>query len=127
MLIVGHLFVNAGGKGLFAPLLKRSFGGTFRQHLAQPGFGVQRWGWQSPPKSTIGPEQSYAKNKREVTKPLRQDVAGKLRKWFSEGKFTQSDTVFPKFNISRRAELLRKDLEPVGIPYEDAGFSQVRR
>jgi integrase len=61
----------------------------------------------------------YAKNKREVTLPLRKDVAEQFRQWLSNGCFSQSEKIFPKFNESRGAEMLRKDLEAVKIPYQD--------
>jgi len=61
----------------------------------------------------------YAKNRREVTLPLRKDIAGRFRQWFTQDGFSQQDKIFPKFNESKGAEMLRKDLEAVGIPYQD--------
>jgi integrase len=73
----------------------------------------------SDSKPSITVLAGYAKNKREVTLPLRKDVADLFKQWFAEGHFDQSDRIFSKFNESRGADMLRKDLEVVGIPYQD--------
>jgi integrase len=66
----------------------------------------------------------YAKNGKEATLPLRKDVADQFRQWLAESEFSQSDKVFPKFNKSKGAAMLRTDLEAAGIPYEDeSGFA----
>lgn len=79
--------------------------------------------WQSLNLSESEPSVTvlagYAKNGKEATLPLRQDVAELFRQWFAEGEFSQSDKVFPNFNKSKGAAMLRKDLEAVGIPYQD--------
>jgi integrase len=62
---------------------------------------------------------AYAKNDKEVTLPLRQDVAEQLRQWCDEGGFSPSDKLFPKFNEARGADMLRKDLEVAGVSYQD--------
>ena len=61
----------------------------------------------------------YAKNGRQATLPLRKDVTELFRQWFDEGEYSLDDKVFPKFNKSKGAAMLRKDLEAVGIPYQD--------
>jgi integrase len=61
----------------------------------------------------------YAKNDKKATLPLRKDMAGQLRRWLAEGSFARGDKVFPKFNELKGAEMLRKDLEVAGIPYQD--------
>jgi len=61
----------------------------------------------------------YAKNDKKATLPLRKDVAGQLRRWFAEGSLAEGDKVFPKFNRLKGTDMLRKDLEVAGIPYQD--------
>ena len=61
----------------------------------------------------------YVKNGKEATLPLRKDVAELFRQWFEDSDFSLDDKVFPKFNKSKGAAMLRKDLEAVGIPYQD--------
>ena len=79
--------------------------------------------WQSLNLSESEPSVTilagYSKNGKEATLPLRKDVAEQFRQWFVDGGFSQSDKVFPKFNKSKGAAMLRKDLEAVGIPYQD--------
>ena len=62
---------------------------------------------------------AYAKNDREVTLPLRKDVADEFRRWLAEGDFSLNDKVFPRFNENKGAEILRKDLECAGVSYQD--------
>jgi len=73
----------------------------------------------SESKPSITVLAGYAKNRIEVTLPLRKDIADQFRRWFTQGGFSESDRIFPKFNESRGADMLRKDLEAVGIPYQD--------
>jgi len=61
----------------------------------------------------------YAKNGKEATLPLRKDVAELFRHWFADSIFSLGDKVFPKFNKSKGAAMLRRDLEVAGIDYED--------
>ena len=66
-----------------------------------------------------GPD-GYAKNGREATLPLRQDVAEKFRQWFSDEDFSSDSVVFPRFNKHDGAAILRQDLDAAGIEYQDA-------
>ncbi len=61
----------------------------------------------------------YAKNGIEATLPLRQDAAELFRQWFDDNGFSLDDKVFPKFNKSKGAKMLRVDLEAAEIDYED--------
>ena len=61
----------------------------------------------------------YSKNGREATPPLRKDVAGLFRQWFTEGGFALGDKVFAGFNKLKGAAMLRIDLEAAGIAYKD--------
>ncbi len=72
---------------------------------------------ESEPSVTV--MAGYAKNGRQATLPLRKDVAELFRQWFEDSGFSMDDKVFPKFNKSKGAAMLRKDLEAVGIPYQD--------
>jgi len=74
---------------------------------------------ESQPSVTV--MAGYAKNGKEATLPLRKDVAELFRQWFEDSDFSLDDKVFPKFNKSKGAAMLRKDLESVGIPYQDEG------
>jgi len=51
----------------------------------------------------------------EATLPLREEVARLFRQWFAGGSFSKSSKVFPKFNKSKGAAMIRRDLEAVGI------------
>jgi len=72
---------------------------------------------ESEPSITV--TVAYAKNDKEVTLPLRRDVADQFRQWFAEDAFSMKDRIFPKFNEAKGAQMLRKDLEAAGIPYQD--------
>ncbi len=61
----------------------------------------------------------YAKSGKEATLPLRKDVAELFKQWFDDSGFSLDDKVFPKFNKSKGAAMLKVDLEAVGIPYQD--------
>jgi site-specific recombinase XerC len=61
----------------------------------------------------------YAKNGKEATLPLRKDIAELFEQWFNDNEFSQDDKVFPKFNKSKGADMLKRDLEDAGIPYQD--------
>jgi len=61
----------------------------------------------------------YAKNGKETTLPLQREVANLFRQYFVAGNFSQNDKVFPKFNKGKGAAMLKRDLEAVGIPYQD--------
>ncbi len=61
----------------------------------------------------------YAKNGIEATLPLRQDAAELFRQWFDDNGYSLDDKVFPKFNKSKGAKMLRVDLEAAEIDYED--------
>ena len=61
----------------------------------------------------------YAKNGKETTLPLRKDVAELFKQWFDDSGFSLDSKVFPKFNKSKGAAMLRDDLETAGIEYED--------
>ena len=63
---------------------------------------------------------AYAKNGKEATLPLRQDVAEEFRQWFSNEDFPPDSRVFPGFNKHDGAAILREDLEAAGIDYQDA-------
>lgn len=69
--------------------------------------------------STVTVTAGYAKNGKEATLPLRNDVAKLFKQWFDDSGFSLSDKIFPKFNKAKGAAMLRKDLKTVGIPYED--------
>jgi len=71
----------------------------------------------SEPSVTV--QAGYAKNGKEATLPLRKDVAEQFWQWFTEGGFSLSEKVFPMFNKSKGAAMLRIDLEVAGMPYED--------
>ena len=62
---------------------------------------------------------AYAKNGKEATLPLRQDVGEQFRHWFAYGDFSLDDEVFPGFNKAKGAAMLRQDLRAAGIAYED--------
>jgi len=72
---------------------------------------------ESQPSITV--KAGYVKNGKEATLPLRKDVAELFRQWFEDSNFSLDDKVFPKFNKAKGAAMLRKDLEAVGIPYQD--------
>jgi len=72
---------------------------------------------ESEPSVTV--QAGYAKNGQEATLPLRKDIAGLFKQWFEDNGFSPDDKVFPKFNKSKGAAMLREDLEAVGIPYRD--------
>ena len=61
----------------------------------------------------------YAKNGKEATLPLRKDVAKLFKQWLEDSGFSPNDKVFPKFNKSKGAKMLRVDLEAAEIDYED--------
>ena len=79
--------------------------------------------WQSLNLSVSEPSitvvAGYTKNRHEATLPLREDVARLFRQWSAEGSFSKSSKVFQKFNKSKGAAMIRRDLEAVGIAYQD--------
>jgi len=79
--------------------------------------------WRSFDLSGPGPSVTvlagYAKNGKEATLPLRKDITRLFKQWFDDNGFSQNGRVFPKFNKSKGAVMLRADLEAAGIPYED--------
>ena len=62
---------------------------------------------------------AYAKNDKEITLPLRKDVADEFRRWLAEWNLSLNDKVFPRFNEKKGADMLRGDLELAGVPYQD--------
>ena len=79
--------------------------------------------WRSFSRSDSEPSVTvvagYAKNGKEATLPLRKDIAELFEQWFNENGFSPDDKVFPKFNKAKGADMLKRDLEAVGIPYRD--------
>ena len=73
----------------------------------------------SEPEPSVTVLAGYAKNGKEATLPLRKDVTRLFKQWFDDSGFSLNGKVFPKFNKSRGAIMLRADLEAAGIPYED--------
>ncbi len=73
----------------------------------------------SESESTVTVTAGYAKNGKETTLPLRKDVAELFKQWFDDSGFSLNDKVFPKFNKAKGADMLKRDLEAVGIPYRD--------
>lgn len=62
---------------------------------------------------------AYSKHRRDDTLPLRSDIARQLVAWKAEKKADEQLQLFGSFNPNKGAEMLRRDLEPASIPYED--------
>ena len=51
--------------------------------------------------------------------PLRADVAAQFKLWYTDRNEPLGAKVFPNFNARKGADMLKVDLEAVGIPYKD--------
>jgi len=69
---------------------------------------------------TVTVQAGYSKRRRDDVQPIRPDVAEQFMRWKEEQQTSDGDKVFGNFNKSKGAEILRRDLEAAGIPYEDA-------
>jgi len=62
------------------------------------------------------------KNRKSTTLPIRPVLADELQQWFADRDFGAESHLWPKLT-AKTAEMLRRDLEVVGIPYvDDAGL-----
>ena len=68
--------------------------------------------------ATLTVEASYSKRKRRDVIPLRQDFAQLIQDWLKNQDVCDDEPLF-RVTGKRTAEMIRKDLERVGIPYED--------
>ena len=73
----------------------------------------------NPENPTVTVMAGYTKNKKEAVIPLTKDVADKFEQWFKERGLQTKDSVFPDFNKSKGAKMLKSDLEEAGVPYKD--------
>lgn len=71
------------------------------------------------PIPTVTVAAGYSKHRREDVQTLRKDVAEILRPYLAAKPADQP--VWPGTWVDNAAEMLRLDLEPAGIPYEEAG------
>ncbi len=67
--------------------------------------------------TTITIEAACSKHRREDTIPLREEVSQSLRPWIES--LGPEEKLFPSFEIKQSWKMVRKDLERIGIPYEN--------
>ena len=76
----------------------------------------------SDSKASVTVEAAYSKRRREDVIPLRKETASIFADWKKQLQATGKAKLFPKFDPTRGARMLKKDLEQAGIEYvDDAG------
>ena len=63
---------------------------------------------------------AYSKHRRDDILPLRHDIAAKFEKWWIMSGEEADETVFPQFDSTKGARMLRRDLAVAGISYRDS-------
>jgi len=107
---------NLTGKERYLLYIMAIYTGFRAKELSSMTWRLLDLGEENPSASV---RAGYTKNGNEVTLPLQRDVADLFRQYFSDGCFAKDDKVFPKFNKGKGAPMLKRDLEAVGIPYQD--------
>ena len=74
------------------------------------------------PETTVRVEASNVKNRKTTIQVIRPELVAELRRWFQEAEIASESPLWPKLT-DKTAEMLKRDLEAVGIPYvDDAGL-----
>ena len=64
-------------------------------------------------------QDAYTKNRKLTIQQIRCDVAVLFKQWQEDCGFESDEKVFGRFNKNKAGQMLKRDLEVAGIPYQD--------